>query len=486
MLLAMSGQSQGRRREAVVATVLIGAAFMGGLDLFIVNVAFDEIARDLAGPGGSTTLADVSWVLTAYAVVYAALLVPLGRLSDRYGRRTGFVLGLSVFTAASAACGFAGDVWTLVALRALQAVGAAAMTPASLGLLLAALPATRRPAAARTWALASAVAAALGPAVGGGLVEASWRWAFWVNVPVGIALVVVALRVVPDVRHDDDAPRPDLVGALALAVGVGAVVLGLVEGDAWGWASAGVLGSWAVAVVALAAFAVLSARHASPLVDPALLRIREFASSCVTTVVFNTAFAGGLLGGILWMQQVWGYSALGAGLAVALGPLVVPVTSVLVHRALPTVRPAALVVAGCAVGAAGSVALALSLDPGGSYWTSLAPGWVVVGVGVGLAMPNLVASATTPLPAHQVSTGSGVVNMARQVGLALGVSVLVGVVGSGPVDPDRLRLALGVVAATYAVAGAVGLLGLTGPSGRGAARRRDQDASPSLTSSTTS
>lgn len=195
-------------RAALVTTVLVGATFLVSLDLFIVNVAFDEIGRDLAAGGAS--LADLSWVLTAYAVVFAALLVPMGRLTDRYGRKSGFVAGLAVFTVASVACGFSGSVWQLVGFRALQAVGAAALTPASLGLLLAALPEARRAPAARLWALSGAVAAALGPAAGGALVQASWQWAFWINVPVGLVLAAGAALLVPDVRHNAGAPRPDL------------------------------------------------------------------------------------------------------------------------------------------------------------------------------------------------------------------------------------------------------------------------------------
>ncbi len=289
-----------------VTAVLTGSAFLAGIDLFIVNVAFDEIGRDL----GTASLGSLSWILNAYAVVFAALLIPMGRLTDRYGRKQGFVAGLVVFTLASLACALSGTVGALIAFRALQAVGAAAMTPSSLGLLLAALPAERRAPAARLWAMTGALAAAFGPAVGGGLVQISWQWAFLINVPIGLLLVVAALRLVPDVRHNDQAPHPDLVGALVLAVAIGALVLGLVEGNAWGWASAGVLGSFAVAVVAAALFARSITHHPAPVVDPAMLRVPSFALANVATIVFNVGFAIALLSRILWMQQQWGYSPL--------------------------------------------------------------------------------------------------------------------------------------------------------------------------------
>lgn len=443
----------------LVTLVLVGSAFLVGIDLFIVNVAFDEIGRDLSSRGDAPSLSELSWVLNAYAVVFAALLVPMGRLTDRYGRKAGFVAGLVLFTLASGACGLSADVWQLVGFRALQAVGAAAMTPASLGLLLAALPPERKAPAARLWALVGAIAAALGPAVGGGLVQVSWHWAFWINLPVGVLLVVGALRFVPDVRHGDPgAPRPDLAGAALVAIAVGALVLGLVQGNDWGWASGGVLGSFGAALVALAAFARRTTRHPSPVIAPALLRVRAFSWASITTLVFNAGFGAGLLGGILWMQQVWGYSALRTGLAVALGPLMVPVTSILVHRLLPRVRPGVLVVAGCLVSALGAVVTASLLTTTPSYWTTLVPGWVLVGVAVGLAMPNLVASATSVLPPEQASTGGGVVTMARQVGLVLGVSVLVAIVGTDAPSMGSFRAAWLVVAGASLLAAACGTL----------------------------
>lgn len=426
----------------VVTAVLIGAAFLAGVDLFIVNVAFDQIGADFPG----TDLAELSWILNAYAVVYAALLVPMGRLADRMGQKRGFVAGMSLFVLASLACGFAPGIWWLVAFRAVQAVGAAAMTPASLGLLLAALPPERRAPAARLWALTGAVAAALGPAVGGGLVQLSWQWAFWINLPVGLLLVAGALRFVPDVRHREDVPFPDLVGAGLLATTVGAVVLALVQGEDWGWTSARILGALAVALVAAGAFARRTVRHPSPVVPPALLAVPGFRWASLTTLVFNIGFAAALLAAILWLQQAWEYGSLQTGLAIALGPLAVPLTSVLAHRLLPTVRPGPMVVAGALVFAVSALWQAWALSTTPAYLTAFLPAWLLGGVGVGLAMPNLLAAATASLQPGQAATGSGVVTMSRQVGMALGVTLLVAVLG-GAAD-----LEAGFTQAWYAVA----------------------------------
>jgi EmrB/QacA subfamily drug resistance transporter len=452
----MSIQSQ-RLRELLVTAVLVGATFLVSLDLFIVNVAFDEIGRDLASGGAS--LADVSWVLTTYAVVYAALLVPMGRLTDRYGRKGGFLAGLVVFTIASAACGFAGSVWQLVGFRALQAVGAAALTPASLGLLLAALPEARRAPAARLWALAGAVAAALGPAVGGGLVQVSWQWAFWINLPVGVALVVGAAALVPDVRHNAGAPRPDLAGSVLIALAVGSLVLGLVEGNDWGWTSGRVLDAFVVAVLATVAFAWRTTHHHSPVVDPALLRVRSFRWANAATLLFNLGFGANLLGGILWMQQVWGYSALRTGLAVALGPVFVPLTAIIASRVAPRARPGRLVLVGSVLAAVGALLVVTLLSPTPAYWTTMAPGWAVTGIAVGLALPNLVAGATASLPVTQVSTGSGVVTMSRQIGQVLGVSLLVCIIGAAtdPTDAFRHAWLMVAVASLLAALAAIGM-----------------------------
>lgn len=452
----MSSQSQ-PQRVGLVTALLTGATFLAGLDLFIVNVAFDDIGRDFARHGTAPTLGQLSWVLNGYAVVFAALLIPMGRLTDRYGRKAGFVAGIAIFTTASLACGFADNVWTLVAFRVLQAIGAAAMTPASLGLLLGALPPERRAAGARLWALTSAVAAALGPAAGGGLVQISWHWAFWINVPIGAALVIASLRYIPDVRHNEGAPRPDLVGATLIAGSIGTLILGLVQGNDWGWASPAVIGSFVAAIVLLAGFVLVSSRHSAPVIDPALLRVRQVRWANLAALAYNTAFGSALLLGILWMQNVWDYSALRTGLAVAAGPLLVPPTSILAARLLPNVRPGRLIAAGSVVFgiAAAWQALAITTDP--SYFSTFLPAWLLTGIGTGLAMPNLVAAATAGLPPEQASTGSGVASMARQVGMALGVSILVGILGSGPLTLEHVRSGWVFIALVSALSAAAAL-----------------------------
>jgi len=413
------------RRGAVLA-ILSLAAFMASLDLFIVNVAFDDIGRDFGG----TPLSDLSWILNGYAIVFAALLIPLGRLADRYGRKAGFLVGLGVFTAASLACALCTGLWPLVVARLLQAAGAAALTPASLGLLLTVFPPERRVGAVRVWAATGAMAAAAGPVVGGLLVQASWRWVFVVNVPVGVLALVAAWRLVPGSRDTSVSRAPDLLGAVVAAVAFGSLSLGLVKGEAWGWAAAGTLGAFAVAAAALAWSWVRANRHPSPIVEPALLRVRPFAWANLTAILFNTAFAANLLASVLWMQQVWGWSALRSGLGFAPGPLMVPVFAAVSQRfaaRVPLGRVAAL---GCLLFAAGLGLVTASASAEPHYATQLLPGLLIAGAGVGLALPTILSAASADLPPSRTATGSAVVNMSRQVGAVLGVSLLVAVLGT--------------------------------------------------------
>ena len=406
--------------------VLSLAAFMASLDLFIVNVAFRAIGRDFGG----TSLSAVSWVLNAYAIVYAALLVPLGRLADRYGRKAGFLIGLAVFTLASAACAASPSLWALVAFRTLQAAGAALLTPTSLGLLLHAMPPQRRARAVRVWAATGALAAAAGPVVGGLLVEASWRWVFLVNLPIGLLALAFAARVVPESRDPQPGGLPDLAGAGLLAVAVGALALGLVEAPTWGWLSPRTWLAIAVAALCTAGFSRRSIHHRSPVVEPALLKVRAFAWSNITALVFGVAFAGNLLVNILWMQQVWRYTALRTGLGVAPGPLMVPVFAAVAQSVAHRVPVGRIAAAGCLLLGAGLTLSVLLLGHDPAYVAEMLPCSLIGGAGVGLALPTILSAATTDLPPARAATGSAVVNMSRQVGTVLGVSLLVAVLGN--------------------------------------------------------
>jgi EmrB/QacA subfamily drug resistance transporter len=458
---SLSQHGRSRRGDAspqLVLAIVCAGVVLASLDLFIVNVALPQMARDFGLHGNA--LADLSWVLNAYAIVYAALLVLFGRVAERYPRERGFLVGVAVFVAASAACGAATGVATLAAFRVVQAAGAALLTPTSLGLILATSPPERRQGAVRAWTAVGGLAAAAGPVVGGLLVAASWRWVFLVNVPIGIAALAVGWRRLPHVPGHP-VPAPDAVGAALITGGVGALVLGLIKGPGWGWADTRSVAALAAGAGAIGLFAVHSLRHRNPLIDRALFRLRPFTGASAVAVFFSAAFGAMLLSRVLWMQDVWHWSALTTGLAIAPGPLMVPVCSFLVAgRLTARLGPGAVIAAGSTIFAAGAAwwALALGLRP--DYVGDMLGGVILTGIGVGLTLPTLMATGASSLPPHSFATGSAVVNMLRQIGLALGVAIFIAILGS-PGSPAEVvsvyAHASWVIAALSFAGGAIGL-----------------------------
>ena len=450
------------RRDAspgLVLLIVCAGVVLASLDLFIVNVALPQIGADFHLRGSD--LADLSWVLNAYAIVYAAFLVLFGRLAERYRRERGFLLGVAIFVAASAACAAATSLPSLVAFRVLQALGAALLTPTSLGLILATFAPERRNGAVRTWTAVGGLSAAAGPVVGGLLVAASWRWVFLVNVPVGLLALVVGWRRLPIVPGQP-VPRPDLLSSLLITGGVGAFVLGLVKGGSWGWGDVRTLAALATGAVALALFAGHTARSRNPLIDRALFRLRPFTGASAVAVFFSASFGAMLLSRVLWAQDVWHWSALQTGLAIAPGPLMVPLFSFLVAGPLiARFGPAPVIAAGSTIFAAGVAwwALAIGLQP--DYVGDMLGGMILTGIGVGLTLPTLMATGTSQLPPHAFATGSAVINMLRQVGLAIGVAVLIALLGI-PQSPAATLVAYQraswVIAAIALTGGIVGLV----------------------------
>lgn len=411
---------------AALLAVLCAATFMSSLDLFIVNVGLREVGHDV----GETSLANLSWILNGYAIVFAALLIPAGRLADRYGNKRAFEFGLAVFSLASLGCALSSSLWLIVGLRCVQAVGAAALVPTSLGLILTAIPPERRKASIQVWAIAGSLGAAAGPALGGLLVELSWRWIFVLNVPIGAVALAAAVVLAPNVKHNVDTRIPDLLGGLLLIVAMGSLALGLVEGPDWGWGSTQTLASFAVSAATLSLFVVRSRRHAAPVVPLELFGNAEFRWANIAMALVSVAFGIQLLGLVLWLQEGWGWSALQTGLGIAPGPAMVSITAIGLRRYTANL-PAGLVAAiGALLMGGGGVLIGASLGTGPAYATEVLPGWLIIGAGVGLAIPTIVAAGTAGLAAHQTSTGSAVVQMARQLGSALGVAALIVVLGS--------------------------------------------------------
>jgi len=313
------GQGLTTKRVSVIVGVLSLAVFMSSLDLFIVNLAFPYIGRQFHG----SNLSSLSWILNGYTIMFAAVLVPAGRWADRIGRRRMFVAGLVVFTLGSALSAVAPGVAFLIGARVFQAVGAGMMVPASLSLLLAAVPGPQRAQAIGTWSAIGALGAALGPVIGGFLVELSWRWVFWINIPVGIATVVLAFKVLPESKDETVTGRPDMLGASLVALAAGSLALALVKAPSWGWGSRDFLGLILVSVVSAIGVVARSARHAAPVVDLALLESRSFNGATLASVFYYAGFGAFVLNTVEFLTNVWHFSAVEAGLAIAPGPLMV-------------------------------------------------------------------------------------------------------------------------------------------------------------------
>jgi EmrB/QacA subfamily drug resistance transporter len=459
MPAARPGAAPRARQVTAVVGVLSLAVFMSSLDLFIVNLAFPYIGRQYPG----TSLSSLSWVLNAYTIVFAAVLVPAGRWADRIGRRRVLIAGLAAFTLGSLLCGLAPGVAALIAARIIQAIGAGLMVPASLSLLLAAVPAQARPQALGTWSALGALGAALGPVIGGSLVQISWRWVFWVNLPVGVAAILLAVRLVPESKDDRALGRPDLLGAGLLAAAVGLVALALVKAPDWGWGSARFVGVLLASLACGAAVVARSRRHHSPVIELELLRSRTFSGAFAASILYYAGFGAFVLNSVEFLTGVWHYSAVVAGLAIAPGPLMVlPFARFVAPRAAAWLGgPGRVAVIGCVVNAGGQLLWYTQIQAQPAYLTHLLPAQLLGGAGVGLTIPSLLAAGSASLTPARFGSGSGILNTGRQIGTVLGVAGLVAILArvsqTDPVASYRhgLLLIIGFFVAAGATAAAL-------------------------------
>jgi EmrB/QacA subfamily drug resistance transporter len=407
--------------------------FMASLDLFIVNIAFPDIQRDFGG----ASISNLSWVLNAYAIVYAALLVPAGRWADRVGRKRSYVAGLLTFAGASAFCAAAPSVGVLVAARVVQAAGGALMLPATLGLILPAFRPEQRAMAVGIWSAVGGVAAALGPPIGGLLVQLSWHWIFIVNVPIGLLTALVAIRSLDEVHDPNRAERPDMVAAAELAAGIALLTGAIVKGPDWGWADPRVIGGFAAAAALLAVFVRRSRWHSAPVIELPLLRVHDFAVGNATAVIFFAGFGAMLLASVLLLQQLWGYSVLHAGVALMPGPLMAALFAAPAGRLGARFGQKPVVALGGLASAASFAWLLAFVSATPNYLEDFLPGFMVGGMGVGLVLGALPGAVTASLPPERFATGTAVFGMARQVGAAIGVAILVALLAD-PAPPELL------------------------------------------------
>lgn len=443
------------RAGAVFVLTALGT-FMASLDLSIVNVAFPDI--EASYPHASS--ASLSWILTAYSIVFGALLVVGGRTGDRLGRKRVFQGGIAVFLLGSFLCGLAPTVTALVAARALQGVGAAFLVPASVALLIGAYPPERRMQIVAQWGGIGALAVATGPSLGAAIVSAGgWRWAFFVNLPVGLFVLIAGRRVLTESPRDPSTATPDYLGVVLMSLSLAALVLAVSEGSTWGWGDGRILAAVAVALVGGAAFVHRTRHHDDPVIDPTLFESRPFVIANVATVVYAAGFFAMLLGNILFLTGVWGYSIMTAGLAVTPGPVVVALIAGPAGKLAARVgfRPVLLFGASCF--ALGLASYVVRVGDTADYLGTWLPGTLLVGVGIGFTFPVLSAGAVSSLPSARFAVGSAVNQTARQVGGALGIAVLVTLIGSQRhlADPlDGFDQLWAFAAATAVVSGVIG------------------------------
>ncbi|MFB7590844.1 MFS transporter [Streptomyces sp. NPDC056169] len=399
-----------------LAAICLGT-FMLLVDVTIVTVALPAMAADLG-----TTLSDVEWVVDAYALALASLLLGVGSLADRIGRRKVYLVGLVVFTAASVACAVAPDAGVLIGARAVQGVGAAGMFGTTIALLGMHYSGRDRGVAFAVWGATNSVAAAAGPVVGGLLTQyLDWRWIFFVNLPVCLAAVVLTLRSVREAKgRGQGRQRADVLGMVTFTVASAALTFGLIRAHSDGWTASSTLGLFAVAAAALALFLVVETRHEDPVLDLSLFRRPSFSGIMISALFLQGAAFASLLFESLWMQSVLGYEPVEAGLYILPMCAAAFLASALAGRFGPW-PPRATIGGGLALIALGS-AMQATLDAG-STGSSLVAGLLVAGLGVGLVTPSLPAAALATVPPERGGMVGGAVNTFRQLGFALGIAV---------------------------------------------------------------
>jgi len=402
------------------------AVFLVSLDTTMLFAAFGAVRAGFPG----TSAADMSWVLNAYTVVYAAMLIPAGGLADTHGRKKVFMLGVTLFLAASAACGLAGSVAWLIAARVAQAVGAALLTPASLSIVLDAFPHSKRAIAVSLWGAVGGLAAAIGPSVGSFVVDTvGWPWAFYLNLPLGALSLWRGAALLKEAKKPESRRPVDGVGMGLLIVGVGALALSIVQSESPHWSRSELLVVAATGTIALIGFVLWARVATAPLVDLRLFKHRTYTFVNLATLAFGTAFSMMFFAFFFYMTEVWHYTLPQAGLAITPGPLLVIPFAILSGRLAARLGHRPFLVGGGLVYACSGLWFMLVPDAQAAYLTHWLPGLVMSGIGVGLVLPSLSAAAVNRLPADQYAVGSAVNQATRQIGSVMGVAVTVLLLG---------------------------------------------------------
>ena len=396
------------------------ALFMIMLDNTVVNVALPSIETDL---GLEHRLSALEWVVSGYALSFAVMMLAGGKLADMLGRRLIFVIGLAIFAGASLACGLAGSVEVLIAARVVQGVGAAFMLPATLSIISATFPPRLRGTAIGIWAGVSALALAIGPLVGGLITEhISWNWIFYINVPVGALGIVAAMTIIRESKDTSHEQRLDVAGLVTSGVSFFAVTFAVIESNRYGWGSWTILGLFALAAVALAAFVVVELKQRLPMFDLKLLRNGTFVGANIVAFLVTLAMFGVFFFISLYMQQVLQYSPTRAGATFLPMTILIILIAPIAGRASDRLGSRWLMAGGMTLVGA-SLLLFAQLQADSTFWGIL-PGLVVGGTGMALTMTPMTAAAMSAVPVDKAGVGSGMLNTFRQVGGSFGIAIM--------------------------------------------------------------
>jgi EmrB/QacA subfamily drug resistance transporter len=426
--------------------------FMIMLDNTVVNVALPSIQRDLG-----VQLSELEWVVSGYALTFAALMLIGGKLADAYGRRLIFVLGIAIFTLASLACGMASTGDTLIAARVAQGVGAALMNPATLSIIAVTFPPRQRGTAIGIWAGTAALALAIGPLIGGLLTEhASWNWIFFVNVPVGV-LGIAASFLLIDESRDETHERLDLPGLFTSGLGLFALTYGLIEANNYGWGSVRIVGAFVVAAVSLAAFILLERHRRAPMLDLTLFRNRTYVGANLVMLLVALAMFGVFFFVSLYMQNVLGYSAVEAGAAFLPMTILIILIAPQAGRLSDRYGSRGLMAGGMLLLAA-QLAYFSQLSSAATFWRLL-PGLVIGGFGMAMTMTPSSAAAMRAVPVEKAGVGSAVLNACRQVGGSTGIALMGAIMASQLATPPTTESFMRGFERALLVGSAIALVG---------------------------
>jgi EmrB/QacA subfamily drug resistance transporter len=408
--------------------------FMIMLDNTVVFVALSSIQSDL-----HISQSELEWVVSGYALTFAVLMLTGGKLADMLGRRRIFIVGLAIFTASSLACGLATGAGFLIGARVVQGVGAALMNPATLSIIVATFPPRQRGTAIGIWVGVSAMALAIGPLIGGILTEQiDWSWIFFINVPVGIAGIVVSRLFITETRDESEEQRLDLPGLLSSAIGLFGLTYALIEGNNYGWGSGRILASFAVAAVGLVTFVLLEHRQRVPMLDLSLFKNSTFSGANVTMLLVALAMFGVFFFNSLYLGQVLGYSPIQTGATFLPLTVLIVFVAPLAGRFSDKIGSRWLMGAGLVLLSASLLSFS-TLGVDSSFW-DIVPGLVLGGFGMSLAMTPTTAAAMGSVPVDKAGVGSAVLNSMRQVGGSLGIALMGAIVASSvsvaPTSPD--------------------------------------------------